>query len=438
MGNTIYQNYEKVANKVIDELTDADQVSGGGTQMGVQQLADTFRGTEKGATSSKRLKTTTYVPSFNVAGYDMNIIQNAIDSETGGNKASYKDILTTNAVTGAQYIEIYRPTMDRVLEDIKQLEATGYGFQESIKSVSCSKLNADLQTKSRVTGNTANQRATACCDGPITERGPGKCGSSLADLTDFKKRNAQGNKDGGVFAATRFYQQQMESQYNCPTECQTVATNTNNNLMAPLVKTAVGTCVTALSGSNGCVNLDADPNILAGATDCTGCIGRFNNVAPATFRNDFAIGISTPGQSLIDLVDRVAAAAAQPQEPVGSALNTPGDPLAIDDTAVCHTESTFSCPGDDSQYDEMVNNGECSGTDSVKIDNMCEDGPCDSDPNSLVCAAAKANCEVDPETGVKCMPNSENNPCACTPFYVDAGKVAAVASASLFILAAAF
>jgi len=319
------------------------------------------------------------------------------------------------------------------------LESTGYGFQESVKAVPCSSLGADLQAKSRVTGNTANQPATACCDGPITERGPGKCGSTLADLTQFRKRNAQGNKDGGVYAATRFYQQQMEAQYDCPTACQTVAVDTNQNLMAPIVKTAVGTCVTAIAGSLGCIDLEtATAQTLAGATDCTGCIGRFNNVAPQTFRNDFAIGISQPGGSLtLDMINRVASDAARPLELPGSARNTPGDPLATDDTAVCHTESTFSCPGEDSEYDAMVNAGMCSGTDSVKIDNMCEDGPCDSNPDSMVCQMAKDRCEVDPETGVKCMPNSENNPCACTPF-VDAGKVAAVASASLFVLAAAF
>merc|ERR1712226_854478 len=162
---------------------------------------------------------------------------------------------------------------------------------------------------------------------------------------------------------------------------------------------------------------------------------------------DYSIGISDPsggGLSLSDMITRVAAEANYPQKPVGRVFNTPGDPLVVDDTAICHTESEFECPGDDSQYDEMVNAGLCSGRDSVKIDNMCEDGPCDSNPDSLVCSVAKARCEVDPETGVKCMPNSENNPCDCTPtdplnpnnpyYYDDAEKVAAVTFASLFFL----
>merc|ERR1712232_1097956 len=39
----------------------------GGTPTGVQPLARSFRASEKGATSEKRQKTTTYVPSFKIA-----------------------------------------------------------------------------------------------------------------------------------------------------------------------------------------------------------------------------------------------------------------------------------------------------------------------------------------------------------------------------------
>merc|ERR1712048_780602 len=98
--NKIYKEYEKVANKVIDDLTNNGGKNGNGVTMGVQQLGNSFRSAEKGATSTKRLKTTTYVPSFDTAGYDMNTIQNAIKSRTNGNKAQYADILTpANAKT---------------------------------------------------------------------------------------------------------------------------------------------------------------------------------------------------------------------------------------------------------------------------------------------------------------------------------------------------
>merc|ERR1712224_97912 len=121
-------------------------------------------------------------------------------------------------------------------------------------------------------------------------------------------------------------------------------------------------------------------------------------------------------------------------ERIGFLPKTAGDPLIIDDTAICHTESEFSCPGSGMEFEQMVNTGQCTSKESVKIDKMCEDGPCDSDPDSLLCQAAKRNCEVDPETGVKCMPGSENDPCDCS---IDAGAVAFVTFASLFALAAA-
>merc|ERR1719321_2314795 len=89
--NKIYKTYEKVANKVIDDLTARDGKNGKGVTMGVQPLGESFRSAEKGATSTKRLKTTTYVPSFDATGYNMNTIQNAIARKTGGSRAKYKD-----------------------------------------------------------------------------------------------------------------------------------------------------------------------------------------------------------------------------------------------------------------------------------------------------------------------------------------------------------
>jgi len=442
--NQIYQNYEKVVNKVIDRLGDAGE-NGGATQMGVQQLAEAFRSQEKGATSSKRLKTTTYVPSFNVAGLDLNRIQQAVDRETDGNKAAYADVLSpVNPATNQRYIRIYEPTMVRVLEDIEQLAAIGYTYQESVKMFPCSELSPELAAKSQLNNGINNQAATACCTGSMLDKGPGECGASLTDIKNFIKRNAQGNKDGGVYAATKFYQQQQEAMNSCPTACNTVQQDTNGNLLASLVKTATGTCVTAISGAQGCINLAANQQLNAGDIDCRGCISRFNNVAPKRFKADFGIGngITQPDQQkglrLGGMIDRIAKTV---PEPTYRSRSIPGDPLVVDDTAICHTESSFSCPGEDSQYDAMVDAGLCSETQSVKIDEMCEDGPCDSDPSSALCQAAKDRCEVDPETGVKCMPNSENNPCDCQSAgsfdYYDAGTVAAVTFASLLVLAAA-
>lgn len=335
--------------------------------------------------------------------------------------------------------------MYQVLDDIKQLEAMGYSYQESVKMYSCSDLPPAQQALAQVTNQaTPNQPATACCVGSMLNKEVGGCGATLPDVKSFIKRNAQGNQDGGVYAATKFYQQQNEALYGCPTACQTLTQDTNGNLLAPLVKTALGTCVTAISGALGCINLAPGQIPQASDIDCRGCIGRFNNVAPNRFVADFSVGINTPDQSgsakLGDMLQRVQENAAMAVEPAGNAI-TAGDPLVIDDTAICHTESSFSCPGDDSQYDAMVDAGLCTEKVSVKIDEMCEDGPCDSDPNSILCQQAKDRCEVDPETGVKCMPNSPSNPCDCQSAYTgwdpDSAETVGATLASLLVLAAA-
>merc|ERR1719321_2596094 len=122
--NKIYKTYEKVANKVIDDLTARDGKNGNGVTMGVQQLGNSFRSAEKGATSTKRLKTTTYVPSFDATGYNKAIIQNAIKSRTGGNKAKYADLLSDpKPNTGRQYSEIYTAALNQLLPAFKAAEA---------------------------------------------------------------------------------------------------------------------------------------------------------------------------------------------------------------------------------------------------------------------------------------------------------------------------
>jgi len=85
---------------------------------------------------------------------------------------------------------------------------------------------------------------------------------------------------------------------------------------------------------------------------------------------------------------------------------------------------------------KLVNDGKCSEIESKKIDHMCDDGPCDNEPNSLLCRTAKARCEVDPDSGEMCMPGNENDPCiGCVPTITDGAEVAAVAFTSLFVLA---
>merc|ERR1712048_1094935 len=229
------------------------------------------------------------------------------------------------------------------------------------------------------------------------------------------------------YAARTSNLERYMSLYSCPRECL-LQTQSSSILATPVTKTSKGTCLNFLAGPSVCVT-DQQP----GYTDCRPCAGIYNNVAPDTFSLEFTVGTPiSPNDGLAKMIQRVQLAG--DAEPMGNVLRVGGDPLAIDDTAICHTVSKFECPGEDAQFEADVEAGKCSERLSVKIDDMCNDGPCDSNPDSAVCRRAKDNCEVDPDSGVRCMPGNENDPCAdCVS--VSAGEVAACALSSLLVVA---
>lgn len=425
--NQIYQNYEKVTNKIIDDLTKTGGTNGAGMTMGVQNLGNSFRSAEKGATSTKRLKTTTYVPSFATAGYNMNVIQNAIKARTRGNKAKYADVLTTNAATGKSYVKIYEATMFQMLPAFKQAEQLGITYMPSIQTVPCSVIKDQKIKQASQLSQGANRGAVACCNGAMNDQSAQSCSRTMADASNFKKRNAANNnrRDGGLSAARTFATQRYMSLYACPKECL-LRTQNQGTLAKPITKTSKGTCITALNGAQGCVPLAQKT---ASSTDCTGCANIFNNVEP-TPPSQFQSGGGKVGNDLI-----VGVLSAPAEEPFGMVSNSLGDPLVMDDTAICHTESKFTCPGGDADFEKAAAEGKCKEEESTKIDKMCEDGPCDSDPDSLLCLTAKKACKVDPVTGVMCMPGSENDPCKdCV--VEDGANTVAIAFTSLLAAAA--
>lgn len=367
---------------------------------------------EKGATSTKRLKTTTYVPSFDATGYNQNVIANAIASRTKGNKAKYADLLSTpKPNTGRQYIEIYTAAMNQMLPAFAEAASLGITYQESIKMTPCKILeqtNPELAKLSKLQGNNA-QAACACCTGSMQNTAPGGCGATTPDVTNFRKRNANNQKDGGLYAAKTFTEQRYQTLYNCPAACLNQANN-NGNLAKPTTKTSKGTCINYLQGAAGCVNTAS-----AGATDCTGCAGIFNNVAPVTFEQTFKKAPNAKPELEV-MARSIMARSILPQESLPNVASAAGDPLVVDDTAACHTESKFECGDIDKQeyvsmadYESLVAN--CKETISVKIDNMCDDAPCDNDETSATCSLAKNTCYVDPDSGVWCMPDTDNDPC---------------------------
>jgi hypothetical protein len=431
--NQIYKAYEKVANKVIDDLTNKtpEGKNGNGLQMGVQELGESFRSAEKGATSTKRLKTTTYVPSFNTAGYSMNTINNAIAQRTGGNKAKYKDLLSTpKPNTANRYIEIYTATMNKMLPAFKKAEAQGISYMESVKMVSCNEI-PDGTLKQLSAGN--NRQATACCTGSLKNTNEGGCGATLSQITQFKKKNANGRNDGGAYSAREFQLNRYRTQYGCERGCMwpiTQQKTATSGLAAPVTKSSTGTCVNYLS-SNGCTTTANNQY-----TDCRPCAGIFNNVAPQAFSSNFQIG--TPKESgLVRMINRLNSAPSD--EPMGNVLSVGGDPLTEDNTAECMTPSKFECKDAKSEmdYENQANAGKCTEVESAKVDNMCDDGPCDNDENSRACLLAKAKCLVDPETGSMCMPKAkENDPCKNCKRTVSSGNVVALAFTTSFVVLA--
>lgn len=430
--NKIYKAYEKVANKVIDDLTKGAGKNGAGAKMGVQSLGNSFRSLEKGATSTKRLKTTTYVPSFDVQGYDMNVIQKAIDSRTKGSKAVYADLVSTpKPNTGRRYAEIYTATMNQMLPKFKAAEAQGITYMESVKKVPCSLLTQDNVIKALSDPDNANRRATACCKGSMQNTAPGGCGCTLTQKTNFQKKNAANRNDGGAYSAREFTLNHYMTQYNCQRGCmypirqqKTAA----NGLADPVTKSSTGTCVQYLS-SDGCTTTKN-----TGYTDCRPCAGIFNNVTPQKFSSDFKIGTPSTEGNLGRMISRLRSA--PPPEELGNVLAAGGDALTEDNTAVCHSPSSFSCPGEETDFEDEVNAGKCKEVESAKIDDMCDDGPCDSDSESRACLMAKAKCTVDPDSGVKCMPGNENDPCKGCVRTVSSGNVAALACTIFFAVLA--
>merc|ERR1712176_595704 len=140
----------KVANKVIDALSKTQAGRSGNNQMeGFQPLGDTFRGTEKGATSTKRLKTTTYVPSFSTANYNLATIKQVVNQNAGKNN-QYADLLSEpKPNTGTQYIKIYQATLNKVLQDFKAVESLGITYQPGVRQPHCSVLKNQIKDKSK-------------------------------------------------------------------------------------------------------------------------------------------------------------------------------------------------------------------------------------------------------------------------------------------------
>merc|ERR1712222_255618 len=172
------------------------------------------------------------------------------------------------------------------------------------------------------------------------------------EATQFRKKNANGNNDGGHYSGREFLLNRYMTLYGCPRACMyPITVAENGNVADPVVKSSQGTCINYLSGQ-GCTTTKN-----SAFTDCRACAGIFNNVAPQSFTSNFQIGKPNTEGSLTRMISRLNSA--PKGEPIANVLNVGGQALGEDNTAVCHTPSSFSCPGNDKDFEKNVDAGKC-------------------------------------------------------------------------------
>jgi hypothetical protein len=214
LENKIYKRYESYANNLIKQLENEagmqetnGQVTAGGT---TQQLANCFRCTTGGSTKAKRQETNTYIPSYKLPQALIAEAKNKIRQE-------YRDLVTDDGT-----VQIYVAAMNKLMpEFLKAAEDYGILYQPAMRK------------------NTF---------------------TTMADATQFKKRNANGNNDNGKYAATQA-RLAFALTKQCPETCLKCPAGGGNKASILNGNEYTGTCVT--DGSTG--------------GNCAGCASLFKN-----------------------------------------------------------------------------------------------------------------------------------------------------------------
>jgi hypothetical protein len=206
----VYKKYESLANKLINtygnQMKDPGTVVVGQT---TQTLADVFRGATVGTTKTNRQQTNTYIPSFQLP-------DNLVAAARGQIPDKYATLIDE-----AGAVQIYVAAMNDLMP-LFQEAAEEYGI-----------IYQPNQVKDTLT--------------------------TKLDATQFKKRDATGNKDQGQYAATLAKtalanEIAVKAQSTCPEAClDSAAPTTANGNKAPMLQTYSGTKVTAECA--GCANL---------------------------------------------------------------------------------------------------------------------------------------------------------------------------------------
>jgi len=214
--NQVYKKYEALANNLINrygnQMKETGTVTVGQT---TQQLANVFRADTAGSTKTNRQQTNTYIPSFQLPA---NLVAQARELVPD----KYASLIDAQGV-----VQIYVSAMNDLMPSF-QAAAAEYGI-----------VYQPNQVKTTLT----------------TKR----------DTTQFKKRDAAGNTDGGYYAATAARtllanEIAVKAQGSCPATClDAAAPTTANGNKKPILKNSDGTKVTA---------------------ECAGCAQLFTNAVP--------------------------------------------------------------------------------------------------------------------------------------------------------------
>jgi hypothetical protein len=151
--DNLVQKYEGLTNKIIAQIGDKvmkNTATEG--ENGVQKLATCFRCAETGSTTTARQTTNTYVPSFQLPA-------NQVAAAKALVPAKYAGLISDSGI-----VQIYKATLNDLAGEFAKAATMGLQYQPAVTKASL---------------------------------------ATMADATQFKKRNAQGQTDNGIYAATQ-------------------------------------------------------------------------------------------------------------------------------------------------------------------------------------------------------------------------------------------
>lgn len=176
-AKNVVAKLEGITNKIIAKIQGAVQNTDT-TQSNGQKTATCFRCEEVGATLAQRLTTNTYVPSFQIPAAQLATAKAQVP-------AQYSNLIGSDGV-----LRIYTTALDIMNAEFVKAAAVGLNY---------------LPPKLKTTWTT------------------------LADATQFRKVNAQGARDGGIYAA----KQANVKALGTPVTAALLTKNLNNNIPAP-------------------------------------------------------------------------------------------------------------------------------------------------------------------------------------------------------------